>query len=113
MARAGMIDRPAAADLRTRDRAVYGESRPDGPEFDDLYAAARARGLSEDDAYRDIIASSTRSNPGYNARTGVPGHRFSIRGPRREPRPRLFPENTLTSDRPTLPMGTPADPYAE
>ncbi|MCO4747941.1 MAG: hypothetical protein KC912_24325 [Proteobacteria bacterium] len=60
-----MIDENAVACLNGRDTALYGQ--PMGPSFEQLFEQAKARGADTDeDAYRQIIGSSKRSNQDVN-----------------------------------------------
>ena len=68
-AREFMQNQQEVADLRARDQEKYGN--PDGPTFDQLVQANRAKGLEGDAVYEQIIKSSSRTNKEYNDRFGV------------------------------------------
>ncbi len=53
-------------EYEVRDAGKYGD--PDGPTFDQLVAKLTAKGKTLDQAYEAIIASSRRSDPGYDER---------------------------------------------
>ncbi len=52
--------------LRRRDFAKYGN--PDGPTFEQLFDQAKAKGLNDDEAYREILSSSTSTDNATNRR---------------------------------------------
>lgn len=56
------------ASLEVRDVTTHGN--PDGPSFDDLLAKNLAKGMSRDEAYREIIKSAARTNGTYNDKYG-------------------------------------------
>lgn len=64
-ARYMMKDREEVKSLQERDKQKYGN--PDGPTFVYLVQKLQAKGLSEDEVYREIIESSSRTNKSYNA----------------------------------------------
>jgi hypothetical protein len=68
-ARDFMQNQQEVADLRARDQEKYGN--PDGPTFDQLVQANRAKGLEGDAVYEQIIKSSSRTNKEYNDRFGI------------------------------------------
>lgn len=68
-AREFMPDKQEVADLQARDLQKYGN--PDGPTFDQLVEANRAKGMTGDAVYEAIINSSNRTNAEYNQRFGV------------------------------------------
>lgn len=63
-ARALMGDLREVDMLHKRDLAKYGN--PDGPSFDQLLAKANDSGLSDDQAYEQILASSTTTDATTN-----------------------------------------------
>ena len=63
-ARALMADPVEVEMLRKRDLAKYGN--PDGPSFEQLVRQAEAKGLTEDQAYEGILASSTTTDTTIN-----------------------------------------------
>lgn len=68
-ARAMMANEAEVEQLRERDREKYGN--PDGPTFDILVEKNRAKGLSGDDIYTSIIASSQRTDTKVNEECGI------------------------------------------
>jgi hypothetical protein len=65
-ARYMMPDKGEVQALESRDQQKYGN--PDGPTFEQLLSRAQADGDSAEAAYREIIQSASRTNPGYNER---------------------------------------------
>ena len=63
-ARALMADRGEVEMLQNRDLAKYGQS--DGPSFAQLVEQAAEKGLSEEQAYEGILASSTATDATIN-----------------------------------------------
>jgi hypothetical protein len=60
-----MDDRFEVATLRDRDNKKYGD--PDGPTFDYIVEGTRVKGFEGDGIYREIIKSSSRTNPVFNS----------------------------------------------
>ncbi|MCV6589068.1 MAG: hypothetical protein OIF57_08575 [Marinobacterium sp.] len=52
--------------LRQRDLEKYGN--PDGPTFDYLVHKSRTKGMTYQQAWKNIITTSARTNNGYNAK---------------------------------------------
>ena len=60
-----MMENPSDVDvLRERDRKMY--SNPDGPTFEDLLDRLRSRGISDDAAFRRILAGALSMNEEIN-----------------------------------------------
>ena len=68
-ARGFMADKAEVKLLQNRDLKHYGN--PDGPTFDYLVEKNRKKGLRGDAVYEDIVASSSRTDKGYNEKYGV------------------------------------------
>jgi hypothetical protein len=59
----------SVANLQFRDWQKYGNG--DGPTFDQLFAKAKAKGMTDEEAWQSILDSSGRTDPGYNASYGA------------------------------------------
>ena len=59
----------SVSNLQFRDWQKYGNG--DGPTFDQLFQKAKAKGLTDEQAYQSILDSSGRTDPGYNAAYGA------------------------------------------
>jgi hypothetical protein len=68
-ARDFMENRDEVERLRERDFKKYG--LPEGPSFEDLVQQHMRNGLTEADAYLEIIASATRKDPETNKKYGI------------------------------------------
>nr|MBA3708769.1 hypothetical protein [Planctomycetota bacterium] len=68
-ARLMMSDAESLRIIRARDAAKYGD--PGGPTFEMLIQQHRARGMSLDDALETILGTSSRTDPGFNAKFGI------------------------------------------
>lgn len=61
----GMMENPFdVEDVRERDRMKY--SIPDGPTFEYLRDRARAKGLTDDEAYRSILIGAQSTSEEFN-----------------------------------------------
>jgi RHS repeat-associated protein len=67
--RARMANRAALARLEIRDIEKYGHF--DGPKFEELLQQAQREGKSIEDAYQEIIGSSTRTDQVTNSNLGL------------------------------------------
>jgi len=68
-AREFMQNKEEVTALQARDTAKYGN--PDGPTFEYLVKKGTSKGLSEEEAYQNIIGSANRTNAAYNKKFGV------------------------------------------
>lgn len=64
-----MRNQAEVENLQQRDQALYG--CPHGPTFDWLVRKSRQQGVSEEDAFQDIIDSATRTNSEVNRKYGL------------------------------------------